>query len=143
LKIEINFWKITRFSENLGNVPKFTDVWENLGKNLEEFGNIWKFLGNGYLGDISVSEESRDCAPARYFSHGARNITGGRSLCSDIMYYNSVSRGHCAIIERFQVITRRLTRWMRAAGYKQTDQMDAGRRLQTQLDLETDHQSRQ
>jgi hypothetical protein len=62
----------------------------------------------------------------------SRGDTGGRhgSLSSAIMYYNCVSKGHCSTIERFQVITRRLTGRMRAAGYKHN------------LPLETDHQSR-
>ncbi len=34
------------------------------------------------------------------------------------MPVNCVSRGHCAIIERFQDITRPLTRWMLAARCK-------------------------
>jgi hypothetical protein len=77
---------------------KFGKNWEKLGK----IGQIWERVFGRYF---SLGGD-RDCAPARYFSPGAMNITGGRSLSSAIMYYNCENRGHCAIIERFQVITR-------------------------------------
>jgi hypothetical protein len=58
---------------SLGIIHNFLKIWEILGN----FGQIWEYLGKVgkvHLGDISVSEESRDCAPARYFIHGAKNI---------------------------------------------------------------------
>ncbi len=105
-----NFGKFWEILGNFGKLWKFGEIWEIFGK-------FWEILGawfGKYYSEYSLRRD-HDWAPARYFSHGARTITDWRSLSLAIIYYNCVSRGHCAIIERFQVITRRLTGWTRAA----------------------------
>ncbi len=126
----LKFWETFQNWKKIGN-------FRNLGKNwviFENFGNFWETR----FGKYSTLGGDCDWAPGRYFrqllakeQETSRTVTDWRSLSSAIMNYNCVSMDYCAIIESFQVITRRLTRRMRAAGYKRN------------FALETDHHSRQ
>ncbi len=92
--------KVINFSEILGNVPKFWD------SSLKFWDSVPKFIWEIFRPPTDL----RALIFLRSKEHDKRTFT------EPVYYrYNCVSRGHCATIPRFQVITRRPTGWMRAA----------------------------
>jgi hypothetical protein len=91
------------FSEILGNVPKFCD------SGLKFWDSVPKFWD-------SVWEIFRPPTDLRALILLRRKKHGKRTFTEPVYYrYYCVSRGHCAIVPRFQVITRRPTCRMWAA----------------------------
>ncbi len=92
--------KVINFSEILGNVPK---VWDS---SLKFWDSVPKFIWEIFRPPTDLWA----LIFLRSKEHDKQTFT------EPIYYrYNCVSRGHCATIPRFQVITRRPTGWMRAA----------------------------